>query len=100
MGEPTVGSHQAVGMPCGDLDMIAENGIMPDLQGSDAGCIPVTRFERGNGAATVGRCRAKCIERRVIALGDIAAFRSIDWRRFDEGDPELVDHRGMTAKHW
>ena len=43
-------------------------------------------------------CRTERVERGVIALGDVAALRCIEWRRGNERDPELVGQRGMAAE--
>ena len=55
VGEAAVGRHQLVGVPRGDFDVIAEHGIVPDLERRDAGRVAVAAFERGDGAAAVGR---------------------------------------------
>ena len=67
-----------------DFDMIAEHGIVADLERRDAGRVAVAAFERGDGAAAVGRGGAQGVERGVIAFGDVAALARVDRRRFDQ----------------
>ena len=75
MREAAVGRHQSVGMPRRDFDVIAEHGIVPDLERRDSGQLAVPVLERGNCPATIRRGRPQGIERGVIALGDVAALR-------------------------
>src|SRR3546814_7196648 len=58
--------------------------IVADLQGGDSGALAILRLERGDRLAPVARGFAQRIERGIITLGDIAALRGIDRRRFDQ----------------
>ena len=98
MGEAAVRRHQPVGVPGRDLDMIAEHRIVADLERSDSGRVAIFGLERGNRAAAVGGGVAQSIERGVIAFRDVAALRSVDRRRFDQGRAQAVDQRRMAAK--
>ena len=53
VGEAAVRRHQPVGVPRRDLDMIAEHGIVADLERRDAGRLAVARLQRRDGAAAV-----------------------------------------------
>ena len=81
VGEAAVRRHQPVGVARGDFDMIAEHGIVADLERRDPGRLAVARLERGDRAAPVARRAAQGVERGVIALGDIAALGRVERRR-------------------
>ena len=57
---------------------------MPDLERADAGLLAIFRLQRGDGAAAVPGHAAQFVQRRVIAIGDIAAIGGFGWRRRDE----------------
>ena len=98
VGEAAVGRHQLVGMPRGHFDMIAENGVVPDLERADGGRIAIARFERGNCTAAV-RCRiAQRVQIGVIAFRDVSALRGVDRRRGDQRARQLVDQTLVTAE--
>ena len=80
VGEAAVGGHQPVGVARGDFDMIAEHGVVADLERGDAGRLAVARFKRGDGAAAVAADVAQRVERGVIAFGDIAALGRVERR--------------------
>ena len=96
VGEAAVGRHQPIGLLGRHFDVIAEDGIVADLQRADAGRVAVSRFERGDGSAAVRSSFAQGIERRVIAFRDVAALRGIDRRRFDHRERAS----GRPARAW
>ena len=55
VGEARFGRHQRVGVPRRHLDMIAEHGIVADLERRDAGRVAIARLERGDRPAPVAR---------------------------------------------
>ena len=98
MSEAAVRRHQPVGVLRRDLDMIAEHGVVPDLQRADPGRITVARFECRNRAASVRSGVTERIQRRIVAFRDVAAFRRIDGRRFDQSRAQPVDQRAVAAE--
>jgi hypothetical protein len=54
--------------------VIAKNRVMADLQRRNARRLPITRLQRGDGAAAVTAGGAKRIQGSVIALGDVTAL--------------------------
>ena len=98
VGEAAIGRHEAVRVLCGDLDMIAQHGVVPDLQGRDTRRVAITAFERRDRAAAVGCRIAQRVERRIIAVRDVAALGRVDRRRGNERAGELVDQRAMSAE--
>ena len=100
MGEAAVRRHQPVGVPGGDFDVIAEHGVVADLERRNAGRIAIAAFERGDRAAAVGCGRAQRVERGVVAFGDVAALAGVDRRGFDQRRFELCDQRLVAAEPW
>ena len=98
VGKARFGCHQRIGMFRRHLDMIAEHAVVADLERGDAGAVAILRLQRGNRLAPVARGFAQRVERMIIALGDIAALRRIDRRRFDQRAGQLVDERAMTVE--
>ena len=66
--KPQSGAISRVGMPRRDLDMIAEHGVVADLERGDAGRVAVARFERGDRPAAVGRGGAQARRARRHSL--------------------------------
>ena len=85
-------------MPGGHLDVIAEDGIVPDLERGDAGRLAVAAFEFGDGAAAVVRGRAEAVELGVVALGNEPALGRVERGRGDQSAAEFVDQGVVTAK--
>ncbi len=83
MGETTVLRHQPVGVARANLDMIAEHRIMADFQRRHPCRLAISGFERGNRSPPLAARGPKRVERRVVALGDIATLERIDRRLFN-----------------
>src|SRR4029079_9284504 len=77
VGENAVGLLQRVCVPRGDVDVIAEHGVVTNLERRDPRGIAIAAFERGDGAAAVGCGIAQSIELRIASFGDITALRRV-----------------------
>ncbi len=71
---------------------------MADLELGDAGRGAIARFQRGNLAAPLAAARAQRIERRIIALGDIAALARIDRRGRHQRALQPLDQLAMAEE--
>ena len=77
VGKASPGRHQSIAMLGRHLDKIAKHRIVPDLERGDARCIAITRLQLRNGLPPVATRNPQHVQRRIIALGDIAALRRI-----------------------
>ena len=69
-----------------DLDEIAEDAVVTDLQRADIGLADEAGLQRGNDGASLGGEHALGIELRVVAVGDeVAVAGEKRWLVVDGG---------------
>ena len=78
--------------------MIAQHAIMADFEGGYASLRPIFRLQRGNRPPTVARHTAQFVQRRVIAIGDIAAACRLGRRGRYQRAGKAVDQRAMAIE--
>ncbi len=71
-------------MARGDLDEIAENVVVADLERLNPGLGGVVRLHPGNHAAALVAELARLVELGVVAFGDKAAVAGQNWQFGDE----------------
>ena len=77
VGKASPGRHQSIAMLGRYLNKIAKHRIVPDLKRGDARGIAIARLQLRNGLPPVATRNTQHVQRRIIALGDIAALRCV-----------------------
>jgi hypothetical protein len=88
-----VGSGGFRALQLADLDVIAENRVVPGLQARDAGGLALALLELGQHLIRVGFEPAELVELLVEAGAEEAAVGQLDGRRLDERRDELRRER-------
>ena len=90
------GDRSEVGF--GHFEVVAENGIVANLEGLDAGAFDFAVLQFGDPAASFGAGTAEFVEVRVVSRADHAAFPDGRRRFVDDGGFEKGDERVEGAE--
>ena len=80
--------------------MIAKHAVMLDLERGNPGRIAVTGFKCRNIAPPTAAGIAEIIKCGIIFFGDIAALRTVYWRRGHQRAAEQVNQCCVAIKFW
>ena len=89
--------EQGVGDARRDLDVIAENVVVADLEGRDPGLGAQPRLERRDQPPPVVGGGAQLVERGVVALGDEPAASDVERRLGHQRRAQRLDRAAMRA---
>src|SRR5439155_2445199 len=77
-----------------NFDVVAENVVEPNLEGSDTGASALALLDLREVGAAVARDVAQLVEAGIEAVADGAAVGEVDGRLGGEGREDLVAHFG------
>ena len=98
VGKARIFRHQTIAVPGGNLNEIAEHGVMLDLERIDRGRLAVAGLQRRDCLAAVRTGAAQFVERGVKAGGDIAAVSHFGGGSLDQRAGQQVDQLAMTIE--
>ena len=95
---PLVVGGDPGGVGVGDLEVVAEDLVEPDLERGDAGAVPLALLERGDVLVAAVAERAQLVELAVVAVANDAAIGQELWRPLLEGPGELAAEIGKEIE--
>ena len=78
--------------------MIAQHAIMADLERGNARLLAILGFQCGDRAAAVACHPAQFVQRRIIAISDIAAIRRLGRGGRHQRARQRIDQRAMAIE--
>src|SRR6476661_2394628 len=85
-------------MPRRHFDMIAKHSIVTDLERGDPRLFAIFGLEQSDGAPALSARLPQFIQRRVVALRNIAALGTVDRGRWHERTGKKVDQLAMSGE--
>src|SRR5439155_19957513 len=81
-----------------DLDVVAEDLVEPDLEGSDRGALPLARLERGDVLLPAVARVFELVQLAIVARADGVAVRRLRGWPLDQRAAELVPQIGQQIE--